>query len=377
MAACAAGFAVMAAACHKEGGSPMSMPPSEVSVVPVAVETVRLTTELPGRINPVREAQVRARATGIVLKRRFEEGALVHEGDVLFEIDPEPLKAALDAAKAGLARATASLADAKAKAERNGELVKINAVSRQTLDESVAALGQIEADVLSGTAAVRTAELNLGYARVTAPITGRIGKALVTEGAYVSAAEATQMAVIRQLDPIFFDFTQSSAEMLRLRRAVEQGALKGAGADGLTVDILLEDGTTYGKTGRLLFSDVVVDPTTGMITLRADVPNPDGVLLPGMFCRARIVEGVETNALVIPLRALQRGPAGSTSVLVVGDGERSEARTVEVARLVDNRAVVAKGLKAGERIIVEGSQKAPPGAPVKAVPFVETPAKAN
>ena len=302
-------------ACRKNEAPVQAPPPAEVSVIPVAVESLAQTSELPGRIQPVREAQVRARATGILLKRLFVEGADVREGQVLFEIDPAPLEASLAVAKAALAKAEAALRESGARAARYAELVKINAVSRQVHDEAAATAGQNAADVQSAKAAVQTAELNLGYTRVVAPITGRIGKALVTEGALVSAGEATQLAVIRQLDPVYFDFTQSSTEVLHLRRAMEKGTLQGAGPGQAGLSIVLEDGTPYAHGGKLLFSDIAVDPTTGMITLRAEIPNPEGILMPGMFARARIVEGMTTNALVVPQRTVARGAAGASTVL--------------------------------------------------------------
>src|SRR2546430_11340915 len=360
---------VLLSACGSKDAKPATMPPAEVSVVMVASERVNHTTELPGRINPMREAQVRARATGILLKRLFEEGADVKEGQVLFQIDPLPLEAILNSAKATLAKAEAALKESKAKVARYEELVKINAVSKQVYDEAVATLGQNEAELVAGKAAVQTAGLNLGYAQVTAPISGRIGKALVTEGALVSATEATQMAVIRQLDPVYFDFTQSSAEVLRLKRAMERGSLQSVSPSQANVTLILEDGTIYGHSGKLLFSDISVDPTTGMITLRAEIPNPENLLMAGMFARAKIVEGVTTNAITIPQRTITRGAAGASTVLVINDQNTVEARNIEVDQTVGTKVVVAKGLRAGERIIVEGSQKAPPGSAVKPVPF--------
>jgi membrane fusion protein (multidrug efflux system) len=303
----------------------------------------------------------------------FEEGSNVKEGQVLFEIDPLPLQASLNSAKASLAKAEASLKESKAKVARYEELVKINAISKQVYDEAVATLGQNEADVQATKAALQTAELNLGYAQVTAPISGRIGKALVTEGALVSATEATQLAVIRQLDPVYFDFTQSSTEVLRLKRAMESGSLQSAAPGQASITLILEDATTYSHPGKLLFSDISVDPTTGMITLRAEIPNPENLLMPGMFARAQIVEGVKTNALTIPQRTMARGPAGASTVLVVNDQDKVELRTIVAEQTVGNKVVVTKGLKAGERIIVEGVQKAPPGSVVKPVPFAPAP----
>ena len=362
-------LAALLISCAKKAAPPPAPPPAEVSVIPVALESVNNTTELPGRINPMREAQVRARATGILLKRVFEEGSNVSEGQLLFEIDPLPLQASLNSAKAALGKAEAALKESKAKAARYEELVKINAISKQLYDEAIATLGQNEADVLASRAAVQTAELNLGYARVTAPISGRIGKALVTEGALVSATEATQLATIRQLDPVYFDFTQSSTEVLRLRRALENGSLQGLAGGAANVSLILEDGTPYAHPGKLLFSDIAVDPTTGMITLRAEIPNPENLLMPGMFARAQIIEGVKTNAVTIPQRTIARGAAGASTVLVVNDQNQVESRSIEIDRTVGTKVIVAKGLKPGERVIVEGSQKAPPGSVVKPVPF--------
>ena len=371
---CATSLGIWLSACGKKEIKPPVPPPAEVSVVTVAVERVNRTTELPGRINPLREAQVRARATGILLKRLFEEGTNVKAGQVLFEIDPAPLEASLASAKAALAKAEASLKEAQANMTRYNELAKTDVISKQDYDQAVAALGQDEAEVLAGKAAVQTAELNLGYASVTAPISGRIGRALVTEGAFVSATEATQLAVIRQLNPVYFDFTQSSTEVLRLKREIENGSIQSVAPGAARVTLILEDGTVYQPDGKLLFSDIAVDPTTGMITLRAEIPNPEDLLLPGMFARAQIVEGVNTNALTIPQRAIVRGAAGASTVLVVNSENKVELRDIEIERTVGTKVIVSKGLKAGERIIVEGSQKAPPGSTVKPVPFTESPA---
>jgi len=365
---------VLLAGCGKKEAKAPARPPTEVSVITVTAERVPRTTELPGRITPMREAQVRARATGILLKRLFEEGSNVKEGQKLFQIDPIPLQTALNSAKAAVAKAEAAMKESKARVGRYQELVKINAISQQVYDEAMATLAQNEADLLATKAAVQTSELNLGYTEVDAPISGRIGKALVTEGALVSATEATQLAVIRQLDPVYFDFTQSSTEMLRLRRALANGTLQSASPGETSVNLILEDGTIYPHPGKLLFADIAVDPTTGMVTMRAEIPNPENILMPGMFARAQIVEGVNTNALTIPLRTITRGAAGSSTVLVVNDQNTVAVRTIEVERTVGNKVVVASGLKAGEKIIVEGSQKAPPGAVVKAVPFQATPA---
>lgn len=342
-------------------------------MVRVAAERIAHTTELPGRITAVREAQVRARATGILLKRRFTEGADVQAGDVLFEIDPAPLEASLASAKAALAKAEASLRQSKANMERIRELARTDVTSKQDYDQAVATLGQDEASVLAGQAAVQTAELNLGYTRVTAPISGRIGRALVTEGALVSATEATELAVIRQLDPVYFDFTQSSTEVLRLKRELAAGTIQSDAPGAAQVGLILEDGTVYPHEGKLLFSGIAVDPTTGMIALRAEIPNPEHLLLPGMFARGRIVEGVNPRALTIPQRTVVRGAAGAATVLVVNEADKVELRNIEIERAEGQKVIVARGLKAGERIIVEGSQKAPPGSTVKPVPFTPAP----
>jgi len=359
-------------ACAKKNAAPPQRPAPEVSVMTVETESVPLVTELPGRINATREAQVRARATGILLKRLFEEGANVKEGDVLFQIDPAPLQAALNSAQAAMVKTEAILKEAQARVNRYKELVGINAVSKQVYDEAVATLGQNEAELQANKAAIETAQLNFGYAKVTAPISGRIGKALVTEGALVSATDATPLAFIRQLDPVYFDFTQSSTEVLRMKRAMEAGAIQRVGPGEAKVTLILEDGTTYSHAGKLLFSDIAVDPTTAMITLRAEFPNPENHLLAGMFARAQLVEGVKTNAVTIPQRTIGRGAAGTSTVLVVNNENKVELRNIEIDRAIGNKVVVAKGLKAGEHIMVEGSQKAPPGSVVKPIPFAES-----
>ena len=372
-------LALLAGCAPKQGGPPgaggpggpggFGGPPPEVSVVTVAAEPLTLTTELPGRIDAVRVAEVRARVAGILLKRQFEEGADVKAGDVLLEIDPAPLQATLNSAKAVLAKAEANLKQAQAKADRYKALVEFNAVSKQDYDEAAAMALQGEAEVLAGKAGVETASLNLGYATVTAPITGRIGKAKVTEGALVGQNEATPLATIQQLDPIYFDFTQSSTEVLRLRRALENGKLKSLAPGEAKVTLLLEDGTIYPHPGKLLFSDITVDPTTGMITLRALAPNPEHLLLPGMFARGQLEQAVDSAALTVPQRAVMRGPDGSATVLVVNATNAVELRVIQAEATRGDKWIVSNGLKSGERVIVEGLQKAMPGQPVRPVPF--------
>lgn len=365
-------------ACKKETGGPPGAgaaagagppPPAEVSVITVMAEPVPLRTELPGRISGVRVAEVRARATGILLKRLFEEGSLVKEGQVLFQIDPAPLQAALQSAQANLAKAEANIQQARARAGRYKTLVSQNAVSRQENEDAIAAAAQGEADILVARAAVDTAQLNLGYTEVTAPISGRISEAKVTEGALVSAAEATPLAVIQQMDPIYFDFTQSSTEVLRLRRALEDGSLKKAGSSAAQVGLLLEDGSTYRHAGKLLFTGVSVEPTTGTITLRAEFPNPDQMLLPGMFARASLEQAVNQAALTLPQRVVTRNGDGTGTVMVVKPDNKVEPRIVRAERAVGNKWIISSGLQEGEQVIIEGIQKTRPGAVVKPVPF--------
>ena len=346
-----------------------AMRPVEVGVVTILAETTTVTTELPGRVNAVRVAEVRARATGILLKRLFEEGADVSSGDVLFEIDPAPLQAGYDSAKANLAKTEAARNQAQAKATRYRALVGIKAISQQEYDDANAAALQSEAEVLVANAAAETAALDLGYAKVTAPISGHIGKALVTEGAFVSASEATQLAVIQQVDPIYVNFTQASADVLKLRRALEAGKLHSVAPDAAKVSLQLEDGSIYAHTGKLLFSDISVDETTGSVTLRAEFPNPDKWLLPGMFVRGQIEQAVDQQAITVPQRAVTRNATGSATTLVVNDRNQVESRMIQVDAVSGNRWIVTDGLKAGERVIVEGLQRAVAGSTVIPVPF--------
>jgi membrane fusion protein (multidrug efflux system) len=354
---------------NQAGAGAYNMPPPEVGVVTIAPESVALTTELPGRIDPVRVAQVRARVDGIVLHREFREGAEVKAGEVLFQIDPAPFQAAYDSAAAAQAKAEANLKQAQALADRYQPLVGINAVSKQDYDNAVSAAAQANADVLAAKAAVETALLNLGYATVTSPIDGRIGAALVTEGALVSQSAATEMAVVQQLDPIYCDFTESSTELLRLRRELDSGALKSAAPGEAKVTLLLDDGTTYSEPGKLLFSDVTVDPSSGMVTLRAEFPNPDHLLLPGMFARGVLEQAVDAKAITVLQRGVSVGANGIASVMVVGPDGKVEGREIKIGSAVGNKWVVTEGLKAGEQVVVEGLQKVQPGMVVKPVPF--------
>ncbi|MFN3737053.1 efflux RND transporter periplasmic adaptor subunit [Hydrogenophaga sp.] len=350
------------------------MPPPEVGVVTVQLGEVGLLNELPGRLEASRVAQVRARAAGILQKRLFREGSDVKAGQALFSIDAAPYEAALQSARASLARAEANLAQSKALAERYAPLVKENAVSQQEYANAVAAQKAAEADVAAGKAAVQTASINLGYASVTAPISGRIGRALVTEGALVGQGEATQLALIQQIHPMYVNFTQSASEVYRLKRALAAGQLKGAGQEAASVKVVLEDGTEYSKPGRLLFSDLTVDSATGQITLRAEVPNAEGTLLPGLYVRVRLEQATAVNAIALPQQAVTRSAQGD-SVMVVDAEGKVAPRPVKVSGQQNGQWIVTDGLKAGEQVMVDGFQKLRPGVAVKAVPWTPPGAK--
>jgi membrane fusion protein (multidrug efflux system) len=349
------------------GGGP---PPPEVGVVTITPRPVGLVTELPGRLEASRVAQVRARVPGILLKRLFVEGSDVKAGQLLFQIDSAPLQSQVAAAQAALVRAQANLAQATALAERYKPLLEANAISKQDYVNAVAAQKTAEADVSSARANLQSAQINLSYASVTAPISGRIGRALVTEGALVGQGEATQLAVIQQITPMYVNFTQSTTELLDLRRAVESGKLKAAG--GLTgsaeVRIVLEDGSVYPQAGKLLFSDLSVDPTSGQITLRAEAPNPRGYLLPGMYVRVRLQQAETANGIVVPQQAVQRGSTGD-SVMVVNPDGTVAPRPVKVGTPQDAGWLILDGLKPGEMVMVDGFQKLRGNGPVKPVPW--------
>lgn len=362
----ALGLALALSACggeQKAGPSAGGPPPPEVAVLTVRAQVAPLTTELPGRVEASRVAQVRARVTGIVQKRLFREGSDVKEGQPLFVIDPAPYQAALESARASLAKARANEVQATALATRYKPLREANAISQQEYVNAQAAQAQAEADVAAARAAVQTAQLNVNYATVTAPISGRIGRALVTEGALVSQAEATQLALIQQIDPVFVN---SSADVSGLRRAAR--AAGGQPAQSTPVHIVLADGTELPQRGRLLFSDISVDPTTAQVTLRAEVPNPQSRLLPGMYVRARLVQGSIEGAILVPQQAVTRGSQADT-VLVVGADGKPAPRPVKIAGAQGEQWIVLEGLKSGEQVIVEGFQKMRPGAPVKPVPW--------
>jgi membrane fusion protein, multidrug efflux system len=352
-------------------------PPPPVGVVTVAPQTVALQTELPGRVEALRTAQVRARVTGVVLKRQFTEGSTVRAGQPLFLVDPAPYQAALDSAAAQLARAQAGLAQATATAERYKPLAEAKAISQQDYVNALAAQKSAEADVAAGRAAVQAARINLGHTQVTAPIAGRIGRALVTEGALVSAAEATQLALVQQTNAVYVNFTQSSGELLQLRKAIAAQQLRRAGGETVAVRVVLEDGSLLPQAGKLLFSDLSVDATTGQVTLRAEVPNAEGLLLPGQYVRVRLSQAELPGGILLPQQAVTRTQQGDT-VLVVGEGNKPGPRAVKVRQGQGGQWVITEGLAAGDRVIVDGFQKMfVPGAPVTPVPWVAPAAAAR
>lgn len=343
-------------------------PPQEVSVVTVAPERIALSTELPGRLEASRVAEVRARVAGIVLKREFHEGSDVKAGDVLFRIDPSPFQAAYASAQAAVAKAEAARLQADLKVERYKPLVEFNAISKQEYDDAIAAQKQAAAELASAKAARQTASLNLGYATVTAPISGRVGRAQVTEGALVGQGEATLLATVQQIDPIYLNLTQSSTDALRLQTAIANGQIKGVGDGQAKITVVTEDGRVYPQAGKLLFSDLTVDESSGAIMLRAEFPNPDHMLLPGMYVRARLEQAVNEQAITVPQQAVIRSNEGA-SVWVVGADGKVAARPIKTGSVQGDAWIVSEGLKAGDRVIVEGLQKAKPGATVKPVPW--------
>ncbi|MFM0034236.1 efflux RND transporter periplasmic adaptor subunit [Paraburkholderia strydomiana] len=362
----AATAAVLLAACGPKQSAPPPQTP-EVGVVTVEPTTVPVVTELPGRTSAFLVAQVRARVDGIVLRREFTEGSQVKAGQRLYKIDPAPYIATLNNAKATLAKAQANLVSTSAQASRFKVLVAANAVSKQDYDNAVAAQGQAAADVAAGKAAVDTAQINLGYTDVTSPVTGQIGVSQVTPGAFVQASAATLLATVQQLDPVYVDLTQSSLDGLKLRRDVQEGRLKTSGPGAAQVSLILEDGRVYSEKGKLQFTDVTVDQGTGSVTVRAIFKNADKVLLPGMFVRAKIEEGVNQNALVVPQIGITHDQKGQPTALVIGADNKVELRSLVTAGTFGTNWVVAGGLKPGDRVIVQGTDKARPGQQVKPV----------
>jgi membrane fusion protein (multidrug efflux system) len=364
---CAIILGGLLAACsgQKDGAPPpgAGMPPAEVGVVTLTPQTVTLARELPGRTTPFLVAEVRPQATGIVKERLFVEGGLVKAGQPLYQLDDAVYRADVASARAALARTEATLNTATLNARRSDELVKIEAVSRQDNENAQAARQQAQADVASARASLERAEINLAYAKIASPITGRIGKSSVTPGALVTANQETSLATVQQLDPMYVDVTQSSSELLALRKQLAAGRLKAA---DIPVEIVLEDGSRHAHKGRLAFSETTVDPATGSYTLRVVVPNPDQVLLPGIYIRAVVGSGTRENAILAPQRAITRDPKGNAFAMVLDAESKVQMRPVKVSSTVGDQWLVEDGLAAGERVIVEGLQKIRPGMPAKA-----------
>jgi membrane fusion protein (multidrug efflux system) len=356
--------------CQNETAAPaQAPPPPQVGILTVQPQAVHLTSELPGRTAPRLIAEVRPQVGGIIQKRTFTEGTDVKAGQVLYQIDPALYRAEVARAEAALTRTMANVTSIRQRFERYRELVKINAVSRQDYDDISAALRQAEAEIEVAKAALQTARINLDYTTVKAPISGRIGRSAVTDGALVTAGQAQPLAVIQQLDTIYVDVVQTTAELLNLKRNLDSGLLRGG--DRAKVDLLLEDGSAYPLAGELKFSEVTVEQSTGSVTLRAIFPNPDLLLLPGMFVRAIVTEGVNDEAILVPQRGVTRNPAGDAMVMTVNAEEKVEPRVIQVARTVGEQWLVSGGLQAGDRVILEGTQKARPGTPVKTYAFGE------
>ncbi|MFG6656584.1 multidrug efflux RND transporter periplasmic adaptor subunit AcrA [Scandinavium sp. M-37] len=337
----------------------------EVGVVTLKTEPLQITTELPGRTSAFRIAEVRPQVSGIILKRNFTEGGEIKAGESLYQIDPATYQASYDSAKGDLAKAEAAAKIAQVTVNRYQKLVGTQYISKQDYDTALADAQQANAAVLAAKAAVETARINLAYTKVTSPIGGRIGKSSVTEGALVQNGQADALATVQQLDPIYVDVTQSSNDFLRLKQELTSGALKQV--DGKAkVDLVTQDGIKYSQSGTLEFSDVTVDQTTGSITLRAVFPNPDHTLLPGMFVRAKLEEGINPTALLVPQQGVTRTPRGDASVMLVGEGDKVEVRQITATQAIGDKWLVTDGLKTGDRVIVSGLQKVKPGAQVKA-----------
>ncbi|HIJ80347.1 MAG TPA: efflux RND transporter periplasmic adaptor subunit [Desulfuromonadales bacterium] len=361
---------------NSAGQKPPAGPP-EVGVVTIQPQRVALTSELSGRTVPHLIAEVRPQISGLIRKRIFTEGSDVKAGQLLYQIDPASFEAAYASATATLARAEATLGSVRIKAQRYQELVMIKAVSQQDNDDAQAAHKLAEADAASARAAVETARINLAYTKVTAPISGRIGRSTVTDGALVTAGQPTVLATIQQLNSMYVDVTQSSSDLLKLKQNLANGLMKkDTTAAQARVKLLLEDGTPYPLPGTLKFSEVTVDQSTGSVTLRADFPNPKQVLLPGMFVRAVIEEGINEQAILVPQRGVTRNPKGEALAMVIGAEDKVEPRLIKVSRTVGDSWLVSDGLKPGDRVIVEGLQRARPGTQVKAVAFGAKPAVA-
>ncbi|PIC01355.1 efflux RND transporter periplasmic adaptor subunit [Caulobacter sp. X] len=371
-----AAIALTLAACGQKGGAAgMGMGgPTEVGYIVAQSQTVGLTTELSGRTSAFLVSDVRPQVGGVIKARLFEEGAIVHAGQSLYQIDPATYQATYNSAAASLAQAQAQALSAKLKADRYKTLVESGAVSKQDNDDAQAAAAQTAAAVAVQKAALDTARINLNYTKVAAPITGRIGKSAVTPGALVTANQATALATVQDLSKIYVDLTQTSAELLKLKQQFASGKL--GRTNSATVTLKLEDGSTYPTPGTLEFSDVTVDPGTGSVTLRAVFPNPNGVLLPGMYVRAALSQGVASGGILVPQTAISRDPKGGATVTLVG-AKGPETRPVTLGQTVGDKWLITSGLQPGDKVIVEGLQKVRPGAPIKAVPAGSAPAAAQ
>ncbi|WP_236903990.1 efflux RND transporter periplasmic adaptor subunit [Comamonas serinivorans] len=355
------------AACGDKAPSAATPKPPEVGVITLGESSQALSSELPGRTSAFMSAEVRPQVSGIVQKRLFNEGSTVKAGQVLYQIDPSTYRTTLASAKAALAKAQAAAHTARVNAERNAELVKIDAVSRQVAQESEAQAAQALSDVAAAQAAVEAAQINLNYTEVKAPISGRVNLSTVTPGALVTANQAAALTTIVQLDPMYVDFTQSTAELLALRRDIESGRYQGVSQSTLPVKLLLEDGSPYAHEGKLEFSGLIVDPGTGGVTLRAAMPNPDGMLMPGMYVRAQLPTGVQPKALLIPQQAVQRDPSGRANVWLLSAEDTLTRQPVTLSRAIGNQWLVEAGLKPGDRIVVDGFQRVRAGIQVKPV----------
>ena len=367
---CAAALALVLAGCGQQQSSAQAKeqrPAPEATVTTLVAQRVEIVSELPGRTAPYRVAEVRPQVTGVVLKRLFTEGGEVRADQQLYEINPASYQAAYDSARASLARAQAALNSSKLLAERYRTLIEARAVSKQQYDDAIASQQQAEADVASAKAAIETAGINLVYTKVLSPISGRVGRSTVIEGALVTSDQTSALATVQQLDPIYVDVTQSTTQLLRLQRELENGQLQSAVADQATVKLVFDDGTEYPQPGKLLFSEVTVDQGTGSVTLRAVFPNPQRQLLPGMFVHARLIEGVSEQALLVPQQGVARNQRGEPTALVVGEDNKVELRALKVDRAIGDKWLVLGGVKAGDKVVVEGLQKARPGMVVRAV----------
>ena len=337
----------------------------EVGIITLKSEPLQITTELPGRTSAFRIAEVRPQVSGIILKRNFTEGSDVKAGVSLYQIDPATYQASYESAKGDLAKAEAAAKIAQVTVNRYQKLIGTQYISKQDYDTAQADYQQANAAAIAAKAAVETARINLAYTKVTSPISGRIGKSSVTEGALVQSGQTNALATVQQLDPIYVDVTQSSDDFLRLRQEMANGTLKQENGKA-KVEVIGNDGKTYAQSGTLEFSDVTVDQTTGSITLRAVIPNPDNALLPGMFVRARLEEGTNPNALLVPQQGVTRTPRGDATAMVVGEGDKVEVRQIKTSQAIGDKWLVTDGLKTGDRVIVTGLQKVRPGAQVKA-----------